>query len=213
MYVITATFDAELAYGRIREMLTLSDAPEALAERLGIARDVELVKQGVITTSFKRLLTDMKRHRQFLEIGQQIAEAREGKTMARFLGSGFQDKKVAKLEDERKKFDSPLESQRWFYSHPRVVLLSAIRDFALDGSLHPDAMWSETEPSKLPFPIVAMFEAADLDFAKTLTDELEKPLKQTSPEFLLQKFEGHRSIGFDLATNIATYYMPAPAEA
>ena len=213
MFVITATFDPELAYARIRELLTLGDAPEALAERLGVARDVELVKQGVITTSFKRLLTELKRHRQFLDIGQQIAEAREGRTAARFLGAGFQEKKVARLEEERKKFDSPLEAQRWFYSHPRVVLLSAVRDFALDGSLNQDAAWSETELSKLPFPIADMFEAADLDFARTLADELEKPLKQTSPEFLLQKFEGHRSIGFDLATNTATYYMPAPAEA
>ena len=212
MYVITATFDKELAYGRIREMLTLGDAPEALAERLGIVRDTELVKQGVVTTSFKRLTTDLKRYRQFLDIGQQIEEARKGGTMARFLGSGFQEKKVAKLEEERKKFESPLEAQRWFYSHPRVVLLSAVRDFALDGALHPDAAWRETELAKLPFPIVDMFESANLDFAKTLTDELEKPFKQTSPEFLLQKFEGHRSIGFDVETNIATYYMPAPAE-
>ena len=212
MYVITATFDAELAYGRIRELLAMGDAPEALAEKLGITRDAEMVKQGVVTGSFKRLLTDLKRRRQFMEIGQQIADARQGTTMARFLGSGFQEKKVAKLEEERKKFDSPLEAQRWFYSHPRVVLLSAVRDFALDGSLHPDAAWRETEPSQLPFPIASMFEAADLDFAQTLTDELEKPLKQISPEFLLQKFEGHRSIGFDLATSTATYYMPAPAE-
>ena len=213
MYIITATFDPELAYGRIRDMLALGDAPEALAERLGIQRDAALVKEAVVTTSFKRLLTELKRRRQFLEIGAQIAEARKGGGAARFLGANFQEKKVAKLEEERKKFDSPLEAQRWFYTHPRVVLLSAIRDFALDGSLNQDAAWREEEPSKLPFPIAAMFETGDLDFGKTLTDELEKPFKQTSPEFLLQKFEGHRSIGFDVATQTATYYMPAPAEA
>ena len=42
MYVITATFDEELAFARIREMLALGDAPEALAERLGIMRDVDM---------------------------------------------------------------------------------------------------------------------------------------------------------------------------
>jgi hypothetical protein len=213
MYVITATFDPELAQARIREMLALGDTPEALAERLGIARDATMVTQGVVTGSFKRLLTEVKKHRQFLDIGRQIAEARKGTTMGRFLGSGFQEKKVAKLEEERKKFGSPLEAQHWFYSHPRVVLLSTVRDYALDGALNQDARWTETDPSKLPFPIAAMFEAADLDFAKTLADELEKPLKQISAEFLLQKFEGHRSIGFDVATATATYYMPAPAEA
>lgn len=213
MYVITATFDAELACSQIRELLTLADAPEALAERLGIVRDTALVKQGVVTTSFKRLITEIKKRRQFLDIGRQIAEAREGKTAARFLGASFQEKKIAKLDEERKKLDSLLEAQRWFYTHPRVVLLSSMRDFALDGSLNQDASWQETEPSKLSFPIATMFETGDLDFAKLLVDELEKPLKQTDPKFLLEKFEGHRSIGFDIATSIATYYMPAPAEA
>ena len=212
MYVITATFDAELAYSRIRDVLTLADAPEALAERLGMERDIEMVKQGVITTSFKRLVAELRKRQQFLNIGEQIAEARKGSTVGRFLGAGFQEKKVAKLEEERKKFDAPLEAQRWFYSHPRVVLLSAVRDYALDGALNQDAAWRDIEPAKLPFPISAMFEAADLDFGKVLTDELEKPFKQTSAEFLLQKFEGHRSIGFDIATATATYYMPAPAQ-
>jgi len=213
MFVITATFDPELAKSAIREVLTMADTPEALAERLGIARDADMVKQGVVTTSFKRLLTDMKRRRQFLDIGSQVDEARGGKTMARFLGSGFQEKKVAKLEDERKKLDTLVETQRWFYTHPRVVLLSTLRDFALDGSLNQDAAWNDLSPSQLPFPIATMFETGDLEFAKALADELEKPLKQTDPEFLLQKFEGHRSIGFDIETKTATYYMPAPASA
>jgi hypothetical protein len=213
MYVITATFDPEMACSQIRELLVMADTPEALAERLGLTRDAAMVKQGVVTTSFKRLLTEIKKRRQFLDIGAQVAEARGGKSVARFLGAGFQDKKVAKLEQERTKLDSNLEAQRWFYSHPRVVLLSSMRDFALDGSLNQDASWQETEPSKLPFPIATMFETGDLDLAKTLTDELEKPLKQTDPKFLLEKFEGHRSIGFDFATSTATYYMPAPAEA
>jgi hypothetical protein len=212
MFVITATFDAELACSQIRELLVLADAPEALAERLGIVRDAAMVKQGVITTSFRRLATEIKRRRQYLEIGEQITEARKGKSVARFLGAGFQEKKVAKLEEERTKLDSNLETQRWFYTHPRVVLLSSIRDFALDGSLNQDAAWRDISPSELPFPIATMFETGDLDFAKTLTDELEKPLKQTDPKFLLERFEGHRSIGFDIATGTATYYMPAPAQ-
>jgi hypothetical protein len=212
MFVITATFDEELALGHIREMLALTDAPERLAERLGMTRDLELVRKAVVTPSFKRLITEVKSRRQYIEIGEQIEEAKTGKSVSRLFGSGFQEKKIARLEQERRKIPSPLEAQRWFYSHPRVVLLSTIRDFALDGSLHPDAAWREANAADLSFPIARMFETADLDFAKELAGELEKPLKQADARFLLTKFEGHRSIGFDVATHVATYYIPAPSE-
>jgi hypothetical protein len=212
MFIITATFDEELALNRIREALALTDTPETLSERLGMPNDLELVRQAVVTPSFKRLLTEIKSRRQFVEIGEQIEEAKTGKSVSRLFGSGFQEKKVARLEEERRKIPSLGAAQRWFYTHPRVVLLSSIRDFALDGSLHPDAAWREVTPTDLPFPIAKMFETADMDFAKELAAELEKPLKQADPRFLLTKFEGHRSIGFDFATQTATYYVPAPNE-
>jgi hypothetical protein len=212
MFIITATFDEELALNRIREMLALTDTPEALSERLGMTNDLELVRQAVITPSFKRLLTEIKSRRQYMEIGEQIEEAKSGKSVSRLFGSGFQEKKIARLEAERRKIPSLDAAQRWFYTHPRVVLLSSIRDFALDGALHPDAAWREANIADLPFPIAKMFETADLDFAKELATELEKPLKQADPRFLLTKFEGHRSIGFDVATQTATYYVPAPSE-
>jgi len=212
MFVITATFDEELALNHIREMFALTDTPEQLAERLGMTKDLELVRQAVITPSFKRLLTDLKSRRQYNEIGAQIEEARGGKSVSRLFGSGFQEKKIARLEDERRKIPPLAVAQRWFYTHPRVVLLSTIRDFALDGCLHPDAAWREANVADLPFPIAKMFETADLDFAKELATELEKPLKQADAKFLLTKFEGHRSIGFDIATQTATYYVPAPSE-
>jgi hypothetical protein len=93
-----------------------------------------------------------------------------------------------------------------------VVMLSTIRDLALDCSLHPDAAWREVVPSSLPYPLAAMFEAGDVDFAKELTDQLEKPLKEIDAQFVLTKFEGHRSIGFDQKTSVATYYAAAPSE-
>ena len=195
MFVITATFEEELALSRIRDALAMADTPDALAERLGLTRDLELVRQGVVTPSLRRLMAEVKSRRQYLEITRQIEEARSGKSPARFFGSGFSEKKVTRLEDERRKIPALLEAKRWFYSLPRVILLSTIRDYALDGALHPDAAWREVVPSTLPFPIVAMFDSGDLDFAKELTQEMEKPLKQIDPKFLLIKFEGHRSIG------------------
>lgn len=209
MFVITATFDEELALGRIRDMLALADTPETLAERLGIERDVDLVRRAVVTPSFKRLLNDVKARKQYVEIGRQIDEVKTG-GLVRLFGS--KEKKIARLEEERGKIPPLIDTERWFYAHPRVNLLSTIRDYALDGALHADAAWREVDPSILPFPVAVMFAEGDIEFVKTLTAQLEKPLKQIDPAFLLTKFEGHRSIGFDLETHMATYYVPAPTE-
>jgi len=213
MFVITATFEAERAFAGINEMLALADSPEHLAEKLALPLDVETVRQGAAHASFKRMVGDIKKLKHYREMGGQIEALKAGKSMARFLGSGFQEKQMAKLEAERKKFGSPLDSPAWFYQHPRVALLSAIRDYALDFSLQNDAAWVEVEPAQLTFPIAAMYESADVDFAEALVVELEKPLKKIDPKFLLQNFEGHRSISFDLETGVATYYAPARKDA
>ena len=89
MYIITATFDADAAFARTSELLTLGDSPERLAERLGIPRDIEIVKQGVVNASFKRVITDVKQLKHFVEVNKQIDDIKNGKTVLRFLGEGF----------------------------------------------------------------------------------------------------------------------------
>jgi hypothetical protein len=211
MYIITATFDPDAAFARASELLALGDSPERLAERLGIPRDLELVKQGVASSSFKRLLNDIAQLKHFVEINRQIEDVRSGKTMLRFLGDGFKEKQIAKLEAECKKFGSLIEAPKWFYQQPRVHLLSSIRDYALDGSQQGDAVWTDIDREKLVFPIAAMFESADKVVAQELVTQLEKPLKDVDPRYLLEKFEGHRSITFDFNNGTAIYYTPAPA--
>ncbi len=44
-----------------------------------------------------------------------------------------------------------------------------------------------------------------------LVAQIEKPLKDIDPRFLLEKFEGNRSITFDFDKGVAMYYTPAPA--
>jgi hypothetical protein len=211
MFVITATFDEELALARIRDLLALGETPETLADRLDMARDLNLVREAVVTPSLRKLMAEVKNRNQYLEITQQIEAARCAKP-GRFFGGGVNEKKIARLMEERGKIPPLLDAKRWFYKLPRVVMLSTIRDLALDCSLHPDAAWREVAPSSLPYPIAAMFEAGDVDFAKELTDQLEKPLKEIDAQFVLTKFEGHRSIGFDQKTSVATYYATAPSE-
>jgi hypothetical protein len=211
MYIITATFDADAAFARTSELLALGDSPERLAERLGITRDLEMIKQGVATPSFKRLISDVKQLELFVGINRQIEDVKNGKTMMRFLGEGFKEKQIAKLEEQAGKLGSLIDAPKWFYQQPRVQLLSSIRDYALDGSQQGDAVWTEIEREKLVFPIAAMYETADKAFAQLLVSQIEKPLKDIDPRFLLEKFEGNRSITFDFDKGVAIYYSPAPA--
>jgi hypothetical protein len=211
MYIITATFDCDAAFARTSELLALGDSPERLAERLGVPRDLEVVKQGVANASFKRLISDIRQLKHFVEINKQIEDVKTGKSLLRFLGPGFKEKQIARLEEESHKFGALIEAPKWFYQQPRVQLLSSIRDYALDGSQQGDAVWTEINREKLVFPIVAMFETADKAFAENLVAQIEKPLKDIDPRFLLEKFEGHRSITFDFDKGVAMYYTPAPA--
>jgi hypothetical protein len=211
MYLITATFDVEQAHAKTAELLALADTPDRLAERLGSMHDLPMVKEGVVAASFKKLVVEVGRLRQFIALEKEIGELKAGKSMLRFLGSGFKEKQIAKLEEERRKFGSLIEAPRWFYMQPRVQLLSAIRDYALDGSQAGDAVWTNFDEKKLVFPIVNIFESADVAGAEALAAELEKPLKDIAPKFILEKFEGNRSINFDLEKGVAIYYAPAPS--
>jgi len=211
MYIITATFDPDAAFARTSEMLALGDSPERLAERLGITRDVEMVKKGVAVAPFKRLIADMAKLKQFVDLNKKIEDVKSDKSMLRFLGSGMKEKQLAKLEADAEKMGSLIEAPRWFYQQPRVQLLSVIRDYALDGSQQGDPAWTEVERQSLVFPIASMFETANRAFAEELVTELEKPLKDVNPRFLLEKFEGNRSVSFDFDKGVAMYYSPAPS--
>jgi len=211
MYIITATFDPDAAFARTSELLALGDSPERLAERLGITRDLDVVKKGVVHGSFKRVLNDIKQLKSFVDLNRQIEDVKGGKTVLRFLGPGFKEKQIAKLEAECQKFGALIEAPKWFYQQPRVQLLSSIRDYALDGSQQGDAVWTEIDREKLVFPIASMFETADRAVAENLVAQIEKPLKDIDPRFLLEKFEGNRSITFDFDKGVAMYYTPAPA--
>ena len=65
--------------------------------------------------------------------------------------------------------------------------------------------------SLFPWPISS--RKFDLSGAEALVKELEKPLAEISPLFLLKDFEGHRSISFDLEHGTTLYYSPAPTPA
>jgi hypothetical protein len=211
MHIIAASFDADAALSRTSEVLALGDSPERLAEKLGVTRELDVVKEGVAPGSFKRLVADITKLRQYGEVEKQLEEIKNGKSMLSFLGAKFKEKQIAKLEEDLRKFGSLIEAPRWFYRQPRVQILSAIRDYALDGSQQGDAAWIEVEETSLVFPICNMYEHADMPFAQKLISQLEKPLRDVDPKFVLGQFEGNRSITFDFEKGVATYYTPAPS--
>src|SRR5271163_1791946 len=122
MYIITATFDPDAAFARTSELLALGDSPERLAERLGITSDLDIVRQGVSATSFKRLLTDLGQIKHYIEINKQIEEVKNDKSALRFLGSGFKERQIAKLKEQGNKLGSLIDAPQWFYQQPRVRL-------------------------------------------------------------------------------------------
>src|SRR5260370_25377668 len=56
-------------------------------------------------------------------------------------------------------------------------------------------------PRSTLFPYTTLFRS-DVTFAEALIAQIDKPLKDIDPRFLLEKFEGNRSISFDFATNV-----------
>jgi len=213
MYLITSTFDVDRALAKTTELLSLGDAPERLADRLGMPRDLETIKDGIQAVSFRHLLDEIVRLKRYLDLDAQIEELKNGKSMLRFFGSGLSEKQMAKLEEERRKCGSLIEAPRWFYRQPRVRLLAAIRDQALDESQQDNAAWIDVDEKKLVFPIANIFEKVDYANAEILVKELEKPLKAFNARYLLENFEGNRSISFNFETREALYYIPTPIPA
>jgi hypothetical protein len=208
MYIITATFDVDAAQAKVAELLALGDSPDRLAERLGVQQDIDFIKEAVAPVSFKQVIADIGRIQRYITLEKEIEDLKSDKSLIRFLGSRFKEKQLAKLEEGKRNLGALLDAPRWFYKQPRVRLLSAIRDYALEGSQQGDAVWSEVDEKSLVFPIAEIFENADLDGAEELVKEIEKPLKEIGVRFILESFEGNRSISFNLEKGLAIYYAP-----
>jgi hypothetical protein len=208
MEVITATFSPDMAEAAVQEMLTLGEFPERLAEKLGSAKDADVVAQAVEKSNFKRVLTDVQKIKDYLALMHDIDQVKRGKWAFTFLGAGFKEKQLAKMIEHKKSFGDLMDAPRWFYQHPRVVVLSAIRDYALELS-QSNAHWVDIGKEPLRFPIVQMFERGDVAYAKTLVNDIDRPFKDIDPRFILENFEGHRSISFDFTTNVVISYYPA----
>lgn len=208
MYVLKATFDPDLAIKKVGELLALGDEPERLAEKLGVGSHVDRIRDGIAKGDFKRLFDHIERLRKFIEFEKQMETIRSGKWAFNFMGKGFAEKRLEGLALKRRKLGSLIEAPRWFYKQERVRLISMLRDFAVELSEQGDAEWMEVEVSDLDYPIVNMFESGDTAKAKALIAELDKPFADLDPKFVLTGMEGHRTLNFDFAKSLVTFYMP-----
>jgi hypothetical protein len=205
MYVVTATFEREIAIGKTGELLAMANEPDRLAEKLDLVRNVEKVKQGIAVSSFKRVIEDVEKLAEFVVLDHERKEVREGKWAFNFLGQGMTTRKLAKISGKIRNLGSLIEAPRWFYKQDRVWLLGAIRDYALVSSAHDDGEWFDIDARPINLPLVEMFEKGDFDHAKTVADQLEKPLADLDPKFVLQQMEGHRALLFNFEKNSVVY--------
>jgi len=208
MYVLKATFEPDLAVNKVGEMLALAEEPERLAEKLGLPGQVDFVKKGIEQADFKRLLKDMEKLKQFVEIEKQIDDIKNGRWAFNFMGKGFGEKKIAGLEEKRRKLGSLIGAPRWFYKQERVRLLAAIRDYAMEISEQGDSEWVEMAMVAVKYPVMDMFESGDHAAAKSLLAAIEKPFAEIDPHFVLNQIEGHRTLTFDFEKSLVTYYVP-----
>lgn len=208
MHLLRATFDRDRAYEKISELLALEDNPERLAEKLGLPRDVEKIKAGIAAVPYKRLVTEVEKLREFVELEKEIENVKAGKWTFSFMGKGFAENKIATLMEKRRKFGSLIETPRWFFRQDRVWLLHAMRDYALDSSNQGDAEWVENPLDTLTLPVSQMLETGNVEAAKAMALELGKPLKDVDPAFVMTRLEGHRTLYFDVDKNVAFYFLP-----
>jgi len=205
MYVVTATFEREIALAKVAELLALANEPEKLAEKLNLSRNLDKVKQGVAITPFGRMPKDVEKLAEFVLLDQERSEVREGKWAFNFMGKNMTLRKLSKISGKIRKLGSLIEAPRWFYKQDRVWLLGAIRDYALVASAHDDGEWFDIDAKPVKLPLVEMFEKGDFDMAKTISEQLEKPLSDLDPMFVLQKMEGHRALLFNFEKNSVVY--------
>lgn len=212
MQLLRATFDRDRAYEKVSELLALEDNPERLAEKLNLPRDVEKIQAGITATPCKKLVTDVEKLKEFVELEKEIENIRSGNWTFAFMGKSFAEKKIEGLMEKRRKYGSLIETPRWFYKLDRVWLLNALRDYAFDASHQGDAEWAAEDVESLSLPMTRMFETGDVDAAKVVAQQLSKPFKDVDPTFILTSLEGHRTLYFDLESQAAFYFMPMKTE-
>ena len=97
---------------------------------LGITRDLESVREGVKPASFQQVLAEVGEMQKFLEVEKQIEKLKTDQSMLRFLGSGFKEKQLTRLGEERAKFGSLIEGPPLVLpatAHPAAFLHSRLR--------------------------------------------------------------------------------------
>lgn len=210
MYILKATFDRDLAVSKMADMLALADNPERMSDKLNLREHRELIEDGIRPISGKKLIQAVAKVKETLSLDQEIGKIQEGGTfVSKLLGKSFARNKMEKLNERRRRLGNITEAPRWFYHEPRVWLLSALRDFAMEVSNQDDAEWVDSDQG---FPVVSplmdMFDTGNVAFAKLVAEQLELPLAEVDPVFILQNWDGHRSLVFDFENSVVTYFVP-----
>ncbi len=166
--------------------------PERLAERLGITRDLAMVKQGVMAASLPPRAAGRQAAQEVRRGAAKNRGREERQDVHAFLRRRRQGKAARHARGRAEEIQLAARGPPPGFTLSRACSCSppsAITRWT--GSQQGDAAWTEIEREKLVFPIVAMFESANATFAQEVITQLEKPLKDIDPRFLLEKFEGN----------------------
>lgn len=205
-WVLKAGFTQKHALGRVGELLKM--APEKLADEIGFPKNVHQVQEGMDPKPFDGLTERVQRVNLQMQLDQQIEDLKEGRSWRRFLGQGAVEGKLAKLEQQRKALGDRLDLVSWFYRHPRIWLLGAVRDAVMEVSRHAEIEWVEMETGAGFTPTSAMLLSGNPELAQEFETALSSPFASLSPEFILQKCDGHRTLVFDFEKGQVFFFTP-----
>ncbi len=205
VWVLRSKFAPKTATTKTEEILNLE--AEAMAGVLGVPDAVDRVREGVFQKDHDHLVEIVTAHSKQHDLLSQAKDLQEGKSLWRFLGQQAVENRQEKLRNQALRLGGKLDAASWFYQQPRVWLLSLIRDAALDSSRHTDADWEEIDPEQVELsPCTPMLMGRDPVVAKEYATVCAASLKQIDPMFLLNKFDGHRSLRFDFEKSEVLYF-------
>ncbi len=209
-WVLQSTFEPRTALHRISVLLNQS--ADELCVEFGLSHHHDWVHEGWNPDRSPDLLHKMKEIRLRDELESDLRNLRDGKSALRFLGEERVVAKQQKIKSELTELLTRHDLIRWYYQHPRIWLLSYLRDAALDASRSSEADWIEVEENDESLsPTTSLLLKSEESVVKVYAPFFQNEWNKLSPEFILYQLDGHRSLTFDSSNKIVSFCESIPS--
>lgn len=203
-WVLQSTFEPRTALHRISVLLNQS--ADDLCVEFGLSHHHDWVHRGWAPDLTTDLLQKMKEIRLRDELESEMLALRQGRSVLRFLGEERVVAKQQKIKSELTKIVTRHDLIHWYYQHPRIWLLAYVRDAALDASRSSEAEWVEVDENDDTLaPTSSLLLKSDPRIVKQYAPFFQKEWVKLSPEFILNHFDGHRSLRFDMPKQTVSF--------